>query len=128
VQVGAAQVDRAEDELRLRAVLVIEARERVLQAACRLLVAALLHELGRDAHGIVGRARRRRGGEGDERNEHETGATHGLASFSFARYTWSHWSTWARNASTPCAEQVTSWFILVPVRKSVLARLSTSAM
>ena len=140
VQVGVAQVNHAEHQLRLRAALGIGAGKDVFEHARRLLVAALLVELHRRIHRVVGamywRARdqghcercHERGGEqpGGQRTRADNAARHGVGPLSFARYTWSHCSTWARNAITPLTEQVTSWFILVPVRTSVLARLSTS--
>src|SRR6267154_1282238 len=142
VQVGVAQVNHAEHQLRLRAALGIGAGKGVFEHARRLLVAALFVELHRRIHRVVGavyrRARdqghceryRERGGEqtGGQRTRADNAARHGVSPLSFARYTWSHWSTWARNAITPLTEQVTSWFILVPVRTSVLVWLSTSAM
>src|SRR5712675_1019845 len=141
-EVGVAQVNHAEHELRLRAAFGIGAGKGVFEHARRLFVAVLLVELHRCIDRIVGAASRRARDQGHRERYHErsgeqargqrarvdNAARHGVGPLSFARYTWSHWSTWARNAITPLTEQVTSWFILVPVRTSVLVWLSTSAM
>src|SRR6185503_9560966 len=53
MQVGVPQVDHAERELRLRPALAVEAG--ILEQPPRLLVAALLVELHRRIHRVVGR-------------------------------------------------------------------------
>ncbi len=59
VQIGVAQVNHAEHELRLRPALGIGAGKRVFEHARRLLVAALLVELHRRIHRVVGAMYRR---------------------------------------------------------------------
>jgi len=61
VQIGVAQVDHAEHELRLRPALAVEAR--LFDEARRLFVAALLVELHRRADRVVGGPRTERCGE-----------------------------------------------------------------
>jgi len=85
VQIGVAQVDRSQHELRLRPALGVEPRQRILERARRLLVAALLEQLHRRTHRIVGRARGRAEREPrDDRDGERERAAHGFASLSFA--------------------------------------------
>src|SRR5439155_18643768 len=64
VQVGVAQVNHAEHELRLRPALGVGSSERVFEQPRSLLVAALLVELHRLTYRVVGAAYARAHAEG----------------------------------------------------------------